>query len=180
MKLIRARNPVAIDLIKDKINADDGGNAEVEAEALKAGLTKFPDKLFILIAFEGEEIKAFAVVTDVDNSNYVFIHYAWCDPKAETTLTGKIFYRILLWADSLGKSWIRTESKRCDAIIRRWNFVEHSRVMKFEVRENFESDLLDKMMLGKDETNGRRIIRPESKGSVNILPKPTVGGVKPL
>ena len=163
MKIIKAGNILAVDYIKDKFILEPSEDRDVEAESLKAGMRLTPDRVFVLIAFEGEEVMSFCVAIDVENSDYVYIHQAWCDPKAEEGLTDKMFYRLILWADSKNKSFIRAETKRADAIIRKWNFIEHSSIVKFEIPQNFETEMLKnshKVIVGKDNENGGRL-RPK-------------------
>ena len=67
MKLFRARNPIAIDYLKENIKPDEGFDREEFCDTLKRALVDIPESCFITIGFEGDEVRGFVVSTAVPN-----------------------------------------------------------------------------------------------------------------
>lgn len=148
MKVIRARQPEAVRYMLDYLVEEDDLKREKIAEVIKYNLTENPDDIYVLQAWEGEEIKAFLVATAPELSDFVFIFQAWCDPKAEDNLSDRLFYRVLLWAHDLGRNEIRMETKRDpEAYKRKWGFEVFSYMMNFMIPEDFEIKLANHKVL---------------------------------
>jgi len=105
--------------------------------------------LFLQV-WDGEEMLAFVMCGAPQGYNSVYVYDAWADPKFKTM--SELVLRVLLWAEGLGRKFLRMDSTRSpEAWNRRWGFEEVGRIFSLEV-----STKLDKIenQLSQGVTNG--------------------------
>ena len=152
MKIIRVQNPVGIDYMKEHF-VDLDIDSEVLSEGLKAQLVQDLTNILILQAWEGDDLIAFIVAQNMRSQSHVFLYQAWVDAKSGGDVGDKLFFRLLLWVDLLGKKEIRMETTRNEeAIIRKWGFEKFSSIMSFKIPDDIESDYMS-LMKNKDVPN---------------------------
>ena len=154
MEIIRVVNPEGITYMKDVVVPPEGMDKEVFLESLKRVLVNNREGIFLLQAYDGEEIIGVILAVDQPEMKHIFIYQAWSNAKKMSLHdTRKMFMRLVLWADAKGKSELRAETQRnAEAFYRKWGFIEHSKILKFEVTEAFEDKLLDALL--KEPDNG--------------------------
>ena len=157
MRIIRVKNPVGIDYMAghfDDLYKEEGIDIEVIKDGLKTCLMTDLDNTLVLQAWEGEELIAFLVALNVANYKHVFLDQAWSDPKNPPEVMDKLFFRLLMWVDYLGKKQIRLETSRnAEAMTRKWNFVQHSVIMKFDLSDTYESDYVALVRKSKEKND---------------------------
>ncbi len=170
MKIIRVRNSIGVDYMKEHF-VDVNSSKDVICESLKALLINDTENTFILQAWEGDKLVAFLTALNLTNQKYVWLDQAWSDPKTPLDVNDKIFFRFLMWVDSLGKKEVRAETRRDeDAVTRRWKFEKIATVMKFELPENYEANYMNiirKPDEKKDDILGNRISLEKSEDKPN-------------
>jgi hypothetical protein len=127
-----------------KLLPDDDFTEGALVEALKQMLVDTPDDVFIGQVWDGDELRAFVIAFAPPSMRHVFVHQAWADPTLEGSKTqDKLFLRLCLWAESIERRELRAETRRNpEAFLRRWNFVEYSKVLSFNLGEDL-TDLLN-------------------------------------
>ncbi len=155
MKIIRVQNPVGIDYMKEHF-VDPDLDREVLSNGLKAQLAADIENILILQAWDGDSLVAFVVAQNMPNQPHVFLYQAWVEPESSVEVSDKLFFRLLLWVDLLGKEEVRMETTRdTDAFTRRWKFEKFSTIMSFLIPEDFESGYVALMRknISKDEND---------------------------
>jgi hypothetical protein len=131
----------------------DGTGKRVEGDKLNKCveyisnlLQVMPENVCVLIAHEdGEVVKAFIIAMAMPEDEHVFLFQAWRDPQTKPSLADTMLFHLLLWCQKIGRDQIRAESSRSsEAFYRRWNFEEHSKILKFNIPE----DLVERMVVG--------------------------------
>jgi len=175
MKLIRVRNPIGVDYIKNSLLEDSAYDNEDLVASIKYMMEQSPEEVFLLQGWEGKELAGFLLAYNDNRQRHVFLHQVWIDARFPG-LPDKMFFRLLVWADNLGKCEIRAETSRdALALEKRWNFKEIAKIISFEIPEDFESLLLEgshASLIG-DKKNG---IELKNKDGVNTVETPTTGG----
>jgi hypothetical protein len=159
MKIIRVFNPRGVDLMKDKFLINEDYPDGMLGDMVKKGLEDFPDSVYLLHAWEENDLKAFILAWDVVGQNHIFLEQAWSDPKVDRNVLDQMFTGLMVWASSLNKLSIRAEvTQHTEAIIRRWKFKKHSEILVFDVGGVFskmaelaENDALDKKISSEIE-----------------------------
>lgn len=158
MKLFRTRNPKAVEYLKDKLIIDEGVSEETLLNQIEIAMADYPEDTFVLFGLDGNSLKCFLIAYNVPNQSHAFLHQVWCEPGFEN-YTDRMFFRLLMWAQGLGKKQIRGETYRdSDACKRRWNFKEISKIVAFDIPDDLEEKLLSgnhNLLIGVD-TNGQK------------------------
>jgi len=148
MRMFRAKNPYAIDLMASHIDNDDYDPGAI-SEMLKSMLVQTPEQLFILQLFDGEELKGFLIATNPPLQGHVFVYQAWVDEHVGGTWSMDMFARLKAWTELAGKSEIRLETKRdVDAWFK--GFRLHSYILKcgvgvdVDINEGVENGIRDR------------------------------------
>jgi len=141
---------------------------EAQGEVISGLLQNAPSNTCIWQVFQDEEILAFLVAFAPPGAKHVFLSDAWASPKLEGSgVQDRIFLRLVLWAESLGRDRITAETSRHpEGLLRRWNFKEIARIVSFEISEDFEARLLSgkrDVLLGKPETLATKVTGGESE-----------------
>jgi len=148
MRIIRVQNPVGIDYMKEHFISNI--ESDFLAEGLKAELLTDRENILILQAWNEDKLIGFIIAQNVVQQNHIFLYQAWV--PNDTELADKLFFRLLLWADYLGKKEVRMETLRSeDAYSRRWKFEKHSVIMKFVLPDNYEAEYVKTIRLLKDK-----------------------------
>ena len=149
MKIIRVQNPVGVDYMKEHL-VDLDVDTETFADGLKAQLVQDIANILILQAWEGDDLIGFLLANNVRNQNHVFLYQAWVDAKGGSDVGDKLFFRLLLWVDLLGKKEVRMETTRSEeAFTRKYGFEKFSSIMSFKIPDNIEMDYMA-LMKNKD------------------------------
>ena len=151
MRIIRVTNPVGVDYVKDKlvVSSSDDFTLEQRLELYREFIKDETYCLFLQV-WDGEEMLAFVMCGAPQGYNSVYVYDAWADPKFKTM--SELVLRVLLWAEGLGRKFLRMDSTRSpEAWNRRWGFEEVGRIFSLEV-----STKLDKIenQLSQGVTNG--------------------------
>lgn len=107
-------------------------------------LMNSPNSLQILIAKDEGELIGFTISHDPGwRFPFLKIAQAWITPTAPNDLGDRFLSEIIVWAQTLGKEYIRAETTRSpDALLRKYNF----KTMHTVVRLDLEGiDLFDEM-----------------------------------
>lgn len=164
MKFIRVRNSAGVDYMEPRLLPDDDFPVGALVEALKDMLQHTPDGVFICQVWDGDEIRAFVIAFAPPNLAHVFIHQAWADETLQgTEIQDKLFLRLCLWAETLGRSELRAETKRNpEAFLRRWNFKPYSAILSFSVVDDLTEKLINAKhdeVVQKEPENGGELKR---------------------
>lgn len=142
MRLFRTKNPKAVEYMKDKLLVDAGDSREGLAEQIEIAMSDYTEDTFVLHGWDGDKLKCFLIAYNIPKQNHVFLHQVWCEAGLEN-YTDKMFFRLLMWAQSLGKKQIKGETQRnTSACTRRWNFKEVSKIVAFDIPDDLEERLL--------------------------------------
>ncbi len=161
MKLFRARNLAAVELMKDKLLPDEDFNQEDLVESIEQALVEAPEDIYLLQAWEGKVMVGFLIAYNLPKQNHVFLLQVWADPTVER-LSDKMFFRMLFWAQSLGKKEIRAETKRnTEAIQRRWDFQEVSKIVSYKIPDDLEERIMASSR-NKGDSNGQQVEKQET------------------
>ena len=157
MKIVRATSPSGITLIEPLLIADNDRDRSAAADMFRQGLVNVPDAMFVLVAFEEEEVLGFVVAYLPPAVDHVFLHQAWVKPGV-TTLADKLFIRLAIWTENAGRHFIRAETQRNpEAFLRRWNFTQVSVIMQHRLVDDIESSITHAAMVGtptKEHSHG--------------------------
>ena len=162
MKVIRATKPAAVGYIEDNLAGDYNLSKEDLTACLRAALGDHPDDVFLLLAVEGDEVKAFLVALSESDTDWVALIQAWSEVPKKTLKS--MFLRLCLWAEARGKEFVRAHTTRDMAgFLQDFGFQELARVMSFRVTEDDHEEIVDDMIKrnkgGDDSLPGK-----ESKG----------------
>ena len=166
MKIVRVQNPVGISMMKDKLLLDEIP-IDTLCDILKGVMESNPSALCILHAWDGEDLRAFIIATDVVAYPHVFICQAWKDINVPTSIMRRMFLHLQLWADSIGKNKIRAETKRDeDSIIKSWGFHHFSNIIEFDIPEDFELVIKENADVRRVETKSE-VREPVEQGAAD-------------
>ena len=153
MKIIRVQNPIGIEYMKEHF-VDTDRDSDALCNGLKAQLSAKPENILILHVWEGDALVGFIIAQNQLSTPYVFLYQAWVDSKSDPDIADKLFFRLLLWVDLLGKKEIRLETTRnTEAMTRKWKFKKVSAIMSFSIPDNFESGYTKFMQRANDIPN---------------------------
>ena len=167
MKIIRVQNPIGIDYMEDFF-VDDDMSKETLGASLKSLLEKDLDNTFVLQAWDGDSLVAFLIAFNLPAQTHVFLYQAWVEYEYSIKVSDKMFFRLLLWTDFLGKDEVRMETVRSeDAITKKWKFEKYSTIMTYKIPEDFEFSHVE----------GKRIadVTPETEKTKEIKDIPKKG-----
>ena len=149
MRISRVQNIEGIDLLAEHLLVEDGVSRESTVELLKQLMQFDPESCCILAAHEEGQIKAFIISAAEPKKSHVFLYQAWADESVPRQVRDKMFIRTCLWADAIGRTEIRTETKRNEeSIQRRWGFEHFSTIMSFQIPDDMSFPFL------KENSNG--------------------------
>ena len=159
MEIINATNPRVVDFLEPHLLEDeDYGGKEHLAEMLRYMLSEGGENLRIYVAFEGSELRGYIIAFNAPQKLHVFLVQVWVNAK-EPSLADRLFSRIVLWTDSLGKKEIRAETKRNPIVMeRRWNFQPFSQIVSFCIPDDYAQRIIDvghSVVIGRIEENGQ-------------------------
>lgn len=179
MRYIRARATAAVDYMEGKLLPDDDFTEGALVEALKEMLINTPDGVFIGQVWDGDEIRAFVIALAPPSMSHVFVHQAWADPMLEGSKTqDKLFLRLCLWAESIGRGELRAETRRNpEAFLRRWGFTPYSQVLSYNIGDDLTDKLLDMphdVVIQKEPGDGKELEPDVPDGPGDS--RPTGGG----
>ncbi len=158
VRLIAGRNVNALAFIKELLLEDPDMSPDEFYEGLTEMLVTVPERVFIniMIDEDTQDSVGFLIAVAPVNRAFGFIYQAWSDPKRTTVgLRDKLFFRVCMWASTLGLRELRMETNRNpNGFERRWNFEHHSTVMTFPLGEQWELELQEKMISREESENG--------------------------
>jgi len=159
MRVFRAINTIAVDYMKDKLIASEFFTQDDTAEILKTWLREKPEEVYLLQAWDkdedgGDVLAAFVAALAPENQRHIILIQAWIDSRVSSgDLQDSLFLHVCLWAESKGRVRISAETYRNPlALLRRWNFVEQSVLMSFDIVEG----LSQKVTISHDELIGKK------------------------
>jgi hypothetical protein len=163
IQIIRAKSPEACAFIEPHLQIHDDVDPGQEIEWVRSILLENPDRTFLLLAFDDEDketlevddLVAFALTVCPQGRKHTFILQAWAKPGFDDTWGKRMFLQIVMWSHDQGRSSIRGESKRSiSAALRRWNFKEHSINFSFDIPDEYEEALMNRVDLLSRRSNG--------------------------
>lgn len=145
MKIIRVRNPIGIEYMKDYFIDSDVSKDDL-CQSLKREVSNNLNNTFILQVWDGEELNAFLIAFNLPAQPHVFIYQAWAKAEVPTEISDRVFLRLLLWTDSLEKKEVRMETTgEEESFARRWGFKKYSTIMSFELTEGYETAFMNRL-----------------------------------
>lgn len=132
MEIRRAKNPVIIKHLRPFFIEDGAFNRDVIAKELFDKMVSIPDKIFVVIIFEGDELRGFGIAWVPINREYVWLAQAWSKPGSDRDYGEEAINMIKQWAVSAHNLHeMRFETNRNPKAIERvWGFKIHSTVMR--------------------------------------------------
>lgn len=173
MNIINATSSAVIDYIKPHLCAEVPTYQEQTAEIIRELLTSQPDKTLVLTIFDNDILKGFVVAYAPDGAEHVLLIDTWMDNDLPGSLwQDKVFLRLCIWADGLGRKKINAETNRNPrALLKRWNFKLLTKIVSFDL-ENFEERLLSgdghKNLIGTEESAQKEESTPEKEQPDNV------------
>lgn len=168
-------------MMMEHLLSDGDYSKEAFAGALKTLLTGTPESTFILQAYDGEDLKAFLIAVAPPEQNHVFVLQAWSSLEDNET-PDRMFLRLCLWTESIGRMELRAESKRSpEAFLRRWNFEIFSNVLSFQIPEDLEGELVKgnhRVLVGKETNDGTGVRRDGDDAGPNLRAEVDLGADK--
>ncbi len=144
IKNCRVINPLGIDYMAEKLLVDEDFSKEALVRNLKYKLTHQPDSVLILQAYEGEDLIAFLIAHAPQGFKHTFIQQAWLSPGTKTQIADRMFLKLLMWTEEIGRKEIRGETLRDPkAFFQRWKFEEFSTILSFRLDDEFQDKLFD-------------------------------------
>lgn len=150
MQILRATNPDTIDMlveqgvfIKDPTVLDQ----EFFINQIKHEMTHNPQLVLLLVLLEGDKIHGYILVTAPPSTPYAWVLHTYSSENLTGTKWPVLaFYKVITWAQFMGKQTLRMETERNpDAWCRKWGFVQTSAVLSLTIPADPE-DLLVEMM----------------------------------
>jgi hypothetical protein len=147
----------SFDLIKDKLLTFDYP-VEVFQEMVFDWLVQTPAQTCVLAVVEGNEIEGFLVATAGGDVDFVFVQQAWAAPQqSDLKATEKVFARLAAWADQMGRTSIRMETRRIpEALQRRWGFKVVTTVMQLDIPDYYEAFAAKVLRKPEESDHGER------------------------
>ena len=141
MTLIKVKNPKAIDFMEGLLRKEEGSDIDV-GEVLKGVLINDPDSIFILQAWEGEDLQAFIVAFAPASVSYTYIQDIWVKEDVDPSIVDRMFFKTIMWTEAVDRSFIRLEYRSSidQVLINKWRLSVDSMIYKFDV--NSLEDLL--------------------------------------
>ncbi len=145
MKIIRVRSTEFIKRIKKHLIFTDPAIRGAFIGELEQRMIQLPDSVLILAAIDGDDILAYMIAQNPGPKiPYVVVAQAWSDSVSIQGMDKEFLTRLVLWATSLGKEYIRAETQRNpDALYRAFGFKPIAQV----VRLDFNSDRLHNLLV---------------------------------
>lgn len=141
MKLFQATNTAALEYIKDKLRPADGVSKERYLENLALWLVNSPQTIWLTLAFEGDELKAFMVAYLPPQVNFVFISQVWSE---QPNTAHDLLTRLVEWAESCGRTQLRMESESDhDDYTRAWGFKTITETRAIDLSDFYGGSLYD-------------------------------------
>lgn len=136
MEIVRVRNAQTLDVFRPHFTFTDPDMQFVFEEDLTRKLLHAPEDVLFLAAV-GEEggVEAFGIAYNLGLMvPYCYLAMAWAAPGTEGSVTREIFSRIVLWALTLGKKYVKAETRRStEALLRSWAFEPFSVNVAFDL-----------------------------------------------
>lgn len=125
-----------IDKIKEHFVEDGDYTKEVIADELRQYMTQVPERVIVLVGYDGDEIVGHIVAWAPLNRNYAWFDQVWNKPGTPTDASVQGMILLETWAKLRGIYEIRMETERNKMVIaRRWGFQEHGVIMTKRLKE---------------------------------------------
>ena len=148
IKIKRVMKPDSPNLLLEVANhlvfpQDENRGAEFVQQLIET-LKTSPESVNFVVAMDGEELVGFLVAVNT-SEDCVLLSQAWSKPGNSWKIIDELFLRIILWTFGLGKSSIRAETSRdSEAVWRRWEFQDRSRIIERKLDPSLLGQFLDK------------------------------------
>lgn len=163
MRIIRAKGTTVVEFLEPYLLQDDDYAEVSVGDVLREMLSGQAERTCVYLAYKEDpnkpdeiEVCAFIIAFAPANITHVWLFQVWCDPKyANKGLADKMFLRVILWAEHIGRSFIRGETKRNEgAVYRKWGFREHSKIVQYELVPEQAINALSKQTSHRDLVGG--------------------------
>lgn len=140
--VIRVRSPKIVDLIESHLVFHDPSNKPIFIEALVHWMVSAPDSVCVTAAMDGDEVVGYVIAqSEGPTVPWANVAQAWSKIGNPPATANEMFFRTVLWACSMGKTSLRAETLRDEAMFRRFGFVPSERVVRFKINDQFLSEL---------------------------------------
>lgn len=105
-----------------------------------------PESLLVLGALDDEdELIAFVIAQNPGfNTHYIYVAQVWSHKQNPFSVAEELHAQVVLWAMSLGKSYLSGETQRSTAaIFHKFGFEPVAQVMRFDIDESVRERTLD-------------------------------------
>ena len=139
MRIFRGRNATCVDYLEQYLLEDEDYDRGAFVEVLKSLLENSPSETLVLMAVDGEHVRAFILAFAPQGHGHVFIMQAWSNlPLKEKRVKDELFYRLVFWADNLGRDELRGETlRKTGPFLRAWDFEVYSTVLRYKIPEDY-------------------------------------------
>ncbi len=152
IKIIRSRDPKSVEYMLPHLtlrNATEGMR-EKYLHRLALTMVNAPETVFLVQAWEGEDIVGFVVANVADE--HVWVSQAWSKTGNPSAVGDEMFNRTILWAIALGRMTLRAETTRdIGAMFRRFKFEPITTIVEHRISPEVISKILER---GKEYING--------------------------
>ena len=188
MKIINATSPEAVAFLEGKLQLMDDVDPDLEMQHLSSILEKNREgvaageesKILLLMIFDGNDLQAFCLATMPDGRDHAFLQQAWSEPGLDPTIGSRIFRRLIAWTHDAGRVYIRAETQRGSAIMRKWKFEEHSVIVRFTIPDDYEDRLVEWLDQPLMEPNNEQRRKPEQRHTTERTADPDRPGDQEL
>ena len=162
MRIFIGRQPQAITFIQDYLIPDEEYEKDTFVELLKSMIAERPDDMFVPIAIDGDKPVAFLIAMAPQEQRHVWIMQAWASPElTDQRMKDTMFLELVMWTLGSGRRSIRAETQRdTKPFLRRWGFKPFSEVLSYDIREDFEDQLLSQV---RQNTKLNKELKPSTK-----------------
>lgn len=154
LEIIRVRSVDFLRHLEPHLTFSDPRLKKPFIEELAQRMIHQPDALMILVAIQNGQTEreqagrlvAFMIVHNPGvDFPYISVLQAWSHPDNPASMSDPFIARMVLWALSLDKDYVRAETQRSTAAMyRRFGFEPHSQIVKFDLVSKGFHDLLTK------------------------------------
>lgn len=141
MKIIRAREGAAIDLLYPYLEESSETSRDIYSSSLKRMLENASDQTFILQAFEDEDkLGAFLIAFAGEGQTFIQVLQATeIEGLKDRKILSNLFLRLLLWADNFNIKELRLETRKgTKSFVREWITRRISRTLAYAVPDAFD------------------------------------------
>lgn len=154
MRITRVSESIGIEALKGLLTDDYETSSTDFANGVKGLLKSQPENCLILVAWDEEnDVNAFIISYAPPSASCVLLLQAWQRDGEVGSLPSRLFFRLQMWADDLGRRVIHADTGRTpDEYFTSKGFVEVARVLEYKIPNDFELEVVSN---GKDKSKSQ-------------------------